>query len=445
MSSSQKLEPKPPESVPDGSIVDVLVVGAGIVGMASAYHIKREDPSKRVLVIEKAPASGQGDTAKSAGGVRNVFSSQISRTLADTSVNFYREQEKNGADLKLRFVGYLWLMSKRQFVNYEGIKENLHKDGVEIRVWDIQELKEMMPGFKLALDRGDKETKIMYLEDVFAGVQGIKCGTIAVERLVKFYEEEFHKLGGETLYSLPVEKLLVEPREKLGIEGEPFEWQDKTITGVTTPRGNIRARKVVLAIGTWGRGLLEPVGIDSHMSPVRKTIFVLRGPKVETLLSTPGFNDSGVLPMTLFPKNGLYLAPFPSEHAFYTAITEGLGHPFALSENQSAEESYYLYNVNPVLSKYVPTLAGLRPSNMFAGRQDWSSTDKNPYIFEAGNAVIAIASSGNGISKGDAIGRIVAAMARGDQIAELYGGQRFEVNRVGVAGRIIERETFALH
>ena len=48
----------------DGNIPDVLVVGAGIVCLASAYHIKRQEPSVKVLVIEKAPAPGQGDTAK---------------------------------------------------------------------------------------------------------------------------------------------------------------------------------------------------------------------------------------------------------------------------------------------------------------------------------------------------------------------------------------------
>jgi glycine/D-amino acid oxidase-like deaminating enzyme len=149
--------------------------------------------------------------------------------------------------------------------------------------------------------------------------------------------------------------------------------------------------------------------------------------------------------MTLFPKNGLYLSPFPSEHAFYCAMTEGLGHPFALSENQPAEESFYINNINPVLSKYVPGLSGVRPASMYAGRQDWSSTDKNPYIFEVGNAVVALASSGNGISKGDAIGRAVATVSRGAEVAELYGGERFEVSKLGIAGRIIERETFALH
>lgn len=433
------------EPIFGNDLIDVLVVGAGIVGLASAYHIKLNEPSARVLVIEKAQAPGQGDTAKSVGGVRNVFSSQMSRILGDTSVDFYHDQEKNGADLKLRFFGYLWLMSDKQFQTYESIKDDLHRDSVQVKVWSIDELKEMIPDFRLVLDHGDLEIQAMDLQDVAAGVQGIKCGKISVERLVRFYEEEFHKLGGEILYGLHVERLLVEPLKKLAIEGEPFEWQDKAITGVKIPGGEIRARKVVIATGTWGRELLEPVGVDSHMSPVRKMVFILRGPRVETLLSTQGFNEHGVLPMTLFPKSGLYLSPFPSEHSFYSAMTEGLGHPFALSENQPVDENYYVYNVNPVLSKYVPALSGLRPSSMYAGRQDWSSTDKNPYIFEVGNAVVATASSGNGISKGDAIGRIVAAVARGEGVAGLYGGKKFEVRKLGVAERIIERETFALH
>jgi glycine/D-amino acid oxidase-like deaminating enzyme len=142
----------------DSGDVDVLVVGAGVVGLASAYHIKRQDSSAKVLVVEKALAAGQGDTAKSPGGVRNVFSSRMSRILADTSVNFYREQEKNGADLKLRFVTYLWLMSKKQFQTFESVKEGLNRDGVEVRVWSVEELKEKLPGFRFVLNRDDHET-----------------------------------------------------------------------------------------------------------------------------------------------------------------------------------------------------------------------------------------------------------------------------------------------
>lgn len=428
-------------SLPEGKL-DVLVVGGGIIGLATACDIKRVDRSLRVLLIDKAPAAGQGDTARSAAGLRNIFSSEISRALSENTISFYEDvQEKHGIDLGLRFVGYLWLMSKKQFEHFESL-EISKEVGTKCKIMSAEELKEKIPEFTPSAEASDDEARLMSLEDVHAGVLGIRCGIIATERIVRFYEEEFLRFGGEVLYNLPVEKILVEPKMRLGIDGEPFEWQQKIITGVKTNRGEIRARKIVIAPGAWGRELLDPIGVDCHMNPIRKMIFIIRGQKVQSLLHTPGFKYG--LPFTVLPKGGLYMRPVPGEEAIYTAMTEGLGSPYAKSENPPVDERFYTYNLNPILSRYFPTLKALRPSNMWAGRQDKSTTDKNPYIFERANAVIALGTSGNGIMKADSIGRIAGALARGEEVAQLYDGRKFDVTKVGVSKRVIEPELFEL-
>jgi glycine/D-amino acid oxidase-like deaminating enzyme len=425
--------------------VDVLVVGAGIVGLASAYHIKRRDPSLKVLVVDKASAAGQGDTAKSATSIRNIFTSEISRSLSNATIDFYEDlQEKQGVPIGLRLIGYLWMMTASQFHQFQRCERDVRKSGVELRIWTPSELQNKLPGFRPSLDRSDSESQLTGLEDIVAGVQGLRCGILSVEYLVSFFEDEFRKLGGQVAYGLPVDRILVEPENKVGIEGEPFEWQKKKITGVRTPRGNIRARmKTVIAPGAWGRQLLDPIGIDSHMYPVRKMIFVLRGPKVEPFFRTKGFNKYDILPFTVLPK-GVYLRPVPGERSVYASMSEGLGNPLAASEDPAVDERFYIYNVNPVLSTYFPDLAGLRPSSMWAGRQDLSSTDKNPYVFENSNAVIALGTTGNGIMKADSIGRIVSSLVFEEREAELYGGRRFDVSKLGVGTRVIEHETLTL-
>ena len=65
---------------------DAVIIGGGIIGLATAYHIKREHPSERVLIIEKMSAGGQGNTAKSAAMFRSFFYSKTNLTLVDTSV-----------------------------------------------------------------------------------------------------------------------------------------------------------------------------------------------------------------------------------------------------------------------------------------------------------------------------------------------------------------------
>src|SRR5262249_29242653 len=46
---------------------DVLIVGAGIVGLATAYHLTREFPSRRVTVLEKEPQPAQHQTGHNSG------------------------------------------------------------------------------------------------------------------------------------------------------------------------------------------------------------------------------------------------------------------------------------------------------------------------------------------------------------------------------------------
>ncbi|MCL4332760.1 MAG: FAD-binding oxidoreductase, partial [Candidatus Thermoplasmatota archaeon] len=70
---------------------DVVVIGAGIVGLTSAYHIKKNNPDVAIAVVDRAPTYGQGNTAKSAAGFRDVFTSDVNFKLSNGSISFYRE------------------------------------------------------------------------------------------------------------------------------------------------------------------------------------------------------------------------------------------------------------------------------------------------------------------------------------------------------------------
>ena len=54
---------------------DYIIIGAGIIGSATAYHLKRLNSNLDILLIEKNQRAGFGNTAKSAALFRNLFSS----------------------------------------------------------------------------------------------------------------------------------------------------------------------------------------------------------------------------------------------------------------------------------------------------------------------------------------------------------------------------------
>ena len=74
----------------------VIVIGAGIVGLASAYHILRQRPGVDLVVVERLAGPGLGDTAKSAAAFRDMFSSRVNRELSQGSIAFYEKLEAAG-------------------------------------------------------------------------------------------------------------------------------------------------------------------------------------------------------------------------------------------------------------------------------------------------------------------------------------------------------------
>ncbi|MHA1408616.1 MAG: FAD-dependent oxidoreductase, partial [Candidatus Heimdallarchaeaceae archaeon] len=60
---------------------DVVIVGAGILGMAIAYHIKEKESEKSILVVDKEASAGAGNTAQSAAMYRDTFSSEVNLIL----------------------------------------------------------------------------------------------------------------------------------------------------------------------------------------------------------------------------------------------------------------------------------------------------------------------------------------------------------------------------
>jgi FAD-dependent oxidoreductase domain-containing protein 1 len=424
---------------------DVIVVGAGIVGLASAYHILSQDPGCRVVVVEKSTSAGQGDTAKTVAGIRNTFTSEVNRLLSETSIDFYKHvQEELKFDLRLDFVGYLWLLTAELAAQVEPLVHRMKKDGVALRVWQPDQLSKMLPQSRLTIDSDDQEAKIMGLSSIAMGLQGLKCGTLAAEKLVEFYEREIRKLGGSMQYGERVNSFILEPRHKLGLPHEPLVWQDARVEGVVTNRGEIRAEQTVLAAGSWSTDLLNNLGIDSHVRTKKRQVFALKGTDVSNLLFSKGFNKQGVLPMTLIPPRLIYLKPNRSEATFWVGVSDYVGRPFTFDDEPTAEDDFYTYNIYPIMSHYFPHFENVRPFSKWAGYYDLNTIDGNPYIFEDSGLIVADGTSGSGMMKADAIGRIVAAALAKKDIATLYGGRHFRVGKLGIETRQVEREEFVI-
>jgi len=121
---------------------------------------------------------------------------------------------------------------------------------------------------------------------------------------------------------------------------------------------------------------------------------------------------------------------------------DDLGRPFSL--DVTPEKSFYEFNIRPILTEYFPQFESARIANKLAGLYACNTIDGNPYVFERHGLIIISGCSGSGIMKADAIGRIVDALYRRKEEAELYGNVKFKVSDLGVEKRNVENEEFTL-
>ncbi len=431
---------------------DIVVVGAGVIGVATAYYLQKNSSNKTVLLVDRLAAAGQANTAMSAAAVRNMFASSTNQILTDTSIKYFEHvQNEKGYELLFEKTGYLWLLSDSQF-NSESVQMWMRRmavSGIHHKVYDKKQLKEMIPGLNVDFSN-DEEAELMNLKEVSYGLFGGDCGVLDPTRLVEYYLDEFKKISKvKPRFGVNVERLLLEADPPLDLPGEPYVWQNKKVTGVITKNGKIRADVVVLATGAWANELLDPIGMDSRTKAKKRHIFVLHAEEKEALhelLDTKGFSEMNCIPFTILPSAGVYFRPQVQERGFWIGCGDKLGRAYGYIQTPDydhPESAYYENSMYPVLSKYFPAFQDCRPVGSWAGGYSYSP-DAIPFVYFENQVLVVNGASGSGIMKADAMARIADALYRGEAEAELFGGKKIAANALSQKERKVEVESVVI-
>lgn len=438
---------------------DIIIIGSGILGVSCAYHLKANNPDKEILVVDRFGDVAQGNTARSNGMFRNTFTSKDNLILSDTSIDFYLEKQKSGVDLGLKKIGYLWLMDERQLASNHKHIETMLNNGIEIKAYNREDLKGSIPSLvtDFATSNDDYEAKLLKLQNVAGALFGAKCGRLDPAKLSRFYSSSFLGLGGKIAFRTKVKSLIAESVEPLGIEGEPFVWQEGRVAGIRVEgaiNGDIKAKTVVIAAGVWNNQLLEPMGIDGHVKAKKRQLFTIstkQNNSLKELMFNKNFNDLGVLPFVILPKSGCFVKSVDESNEFWVGCEDDFKRPYVNTpdetlDNLSAESSYYEKSIYPILRKYFPQFENARPAQMWAGYYSMNTIDSMPFVFGENGMIIAGGGSGSGIMKGDAMGRIVNAVYQqgGHAIADLYGEKEYSADKLSFRQRCVEREEWVL-
>jgi sarcosine oxidase subunit beta len=246
---------------------DVVVVGGGVMGASTAYHLAARGVD--VALLEREPFLGQMSTGQCAGGIRHQFSTEINIRLSIESIRMMeRFPEEPGHPLDLRLCGYLILLEEGGDI--ETFRENValqHRLGVMTRWLERDEIGELVP----MVDLDGVRAATFYDRDGLADPSGMVDGYAAGARA----------RGARVL---------------TGTEVTGIRTANGRIEGVQTSGGEIVTHTVVNACGAWAPQVGEMVGVDIPIVPSRRQI-------VQT---TPMPEIGDDFPFTVFFQGSLY-------------------------------------------------------------------------------------------------------------------------------------------
>jgi sarcosine oxidase subunit beta len=246
---------------------DVVIVGAGIIGLSCAYFLARRGLS--VVVLERK-VPGAGSSTRNGGGVRSQLGTATNIELSVLSEPYWAEfEERFGVDPYLRRIGYLFLAgddAELQILRRQ--VELQHEYGVPSELLGAHDLSSHWPGLR---DLG------------FAG--GSYCATDG-------FLDQHRALRG-----VAVAAECAGARIECGSEVIGFVVEGGAIRAVRTAHGTVETDLVVNCAGAWATHVAEAVQVE----------LPIRGRRVQLLHARPSLPLSPDLPWLIGPGGQVHL------------------------------------------------------------------------------------------------------------------------------------------
>ena len=458
---------------PAKSKYDVVIVGAGAFGLATAYHLSRERPELSVLVVDARLGPGEGSMGASNAMVRDVFSSHDNHLLAKNAIAFYRHlmearEELRGPSPLLDLYGYLWLLPETRIREFYDIVAR-SEGSIDAERVGLDDLRSC-PGLNLAPLRWYEGDESRPPEPIVGGLFGRNCGAVAPDLLARFYHREAQTQGVEFLFDTCVQRLSFEGREEILLHEPskmPFAFQRQMKGRLRISRvgfgggGSVAADTVIVAAGAWAEKILSPLGVATACSARPELLYSVSGPVVERLVdwrpNVHPVDGDARCPFVILPTGAL-LKPIFRERQLWVGYEDSVAHPIGTREDpgkdgrldydmsRMGDREGFVTDVLPTVTPYFPGFEspGIHLENSWGGYYHFSP-EGAPVVAEEDYGVLFVGGdSGSGVMKADSIGRIVAARYEGKKDARLFSGDVYRIDRLSLDHRNVEEERIIL-
>ncbi len=363
---------------------DVVIVGGGAMGSATAYHLGVLAPDLDVAVVEKDPTYEHCSTLRSDGNLRVQFNLEENVRMSlymfdllgafadDMTIGDWRP------DPAPRHHGNLFLSDEEGLEAAHAGIDLQRSLGCDVEWLDAEEIAARWPDYRTqGEDAG-----------VVGGVFGPKDGPIDPTAVLEGLRRNAERLGATYLADEVAEILTDGGR----------------VTGVRLASGDqLETSVVVNCAGGWSAQLAATAGVEIPVEPVMRTVYVVETPQ-----------DVGSLP-SIFLPSGLYLLPEGASTSQIAWSTEDdpVGFDFTF-RRRGFEEVVW-----PELVRVLPAFNACKVVGGWCGIYAMNTLDHNAILGEwpqLPGLWLATGFSGHGFQHTPAMGRYLAERISGQPV-----------------------------
>lgn len=352
---------------------DIVIVGGGVMGSSTAYSLRKIGFDGRIIVFEKDPIYEYSSTSRSAGGIRQLYTTAINIQVSRYSLQFYKKfpetMKIDGEPFEIDFRqnGYLFLGTEQMISSLKKQQALQHQFKVPSQLLSTEELLNVIPELNI--------------NDLAGGLYCPEDGYLDPYSVMQGFRKNAQRMGVEYIFE----------------EVETILTTQNRVTGVRLINGQEYNSPIVInCAGAWGVYLSEKIGIPLPIHPLKRQIF-----QFDT--AVPLEKD---LPLTVDPT-GVYFRHEGNK------ILSGYSEKVKPGIDFTVTRSLFYDEMWPILAHRVKNFEIAKITSSWAGLYSFNTADHNAIIGTHPTMqgyYMALGFSGHGMQQAPAVGQGLAEL-----------------------------------
>jgi sarcosine oxidase subunit beta len=377
------------------NIADIIIIGGGVVGASTAYHLAKNGAGK-VLLLERGDIC-TGGTAKSCAIVRTHYSIESNMLHAVESLKIFASfDDRVGGDVGWHRTGYLILGPEEHREPMLSVFRKQNQYGIDTKILSEEQAREIHP--------------LLQYEDVDVIGYDTQAGYADPYLTTTAYANRARELGVTILTNTAVSGFLLNGPTKI----------------VQTNQGDFQSPLVILAAGPWVNQLGASIGLKFPYEVSRH--------KVITLKIDRPYEAQWPIVKDLTTPDKIYFRPDTGGVVLVGTGDHGdpIEDPDSLRDDVDLD---HIMRIDALISNRMPAFEDARYVAGWTGPYD-ITPDWNPLVGPVPDhegLFVATGFSGHGFKLAPTIGESLAQVVLGLDVRvpiDNYAVNRFEEGRV---------------